>query len=66
MISLHALTGIKTADTMQVKVGIGNHQFTALINSRSTHNFISGPAVEHVGLRFHANPGASVTVANGD
>ena len=65
LISLHAITGIRTADTMQVKVGIGNHQFTALIDSGSTHNFISGPAAHHVGLRFHNSYGATVAVANG-
>jgi len=52
LISLHALTGIRTADTMQVTVRMGNHQFTALLDSGSTHNFISGPAAQHVGLSF--------------
>jgi len=65
LLSLHAITGIRTTDTMQIKVGIGNHQFTALLDSGSTHNFISGPAAQHVGLCFHDSRGAYVTVANG-
>ena len=52
LLSLRVLTGIRIADTMQVKVRIGNHEFTALLDSGSTHNFISGPAAQHVGLSF--------------
>ena len=56
LISLHAVTGIGSADCMQVKVGIGNHQFTALLDSGSTHNFISSAAARHVGLSSVAQP----------
>jgi len=66
LISLHALTGIRTADTMQVKVRMGNHQITALLDSGSTHNFISGPAAQHIGLNFINSRGVNVIVANGD
>jgi len=50
LISLHAITGIHSVDTMQVKVGIRNHQFTALLDSGSTRNFISESAAQHVEL----------------
>jgi len=66
LISLHAVTGIGSADCMQVKVGIGNHQFTALLDSGSTHNFISSAAARHVGLTCTANRGVNVIVANGE
>ena len=66
LISLHALTGIQTADTMQVKVRMGNHQITALLDSGSTHNFISGLATQHIGLNFINSRGVNVIVANGD
>jgi hypothetical protein len=51
---------------MQVKVRMGNHQITALLNSGSTHNFISGPAVQHIGLNFINSHGVNVIVANAD
>jgi hypothetical protein len=63
LISLHAITGIRTEDTMQLEVPVGNPQFTTLIDSGSTHNFISGPAAHHVGLHFHNSNVANVVVA---
>ena len=60
LISLHALTGIRTADTMQVKVRMGNHQINALLDSGSTHNFISGLAAQHIGLNFINSRGVNV------
>lgn len=66
LISLHAITGIKTAETMQVRVRIGTQEFTALLDTGSTHNFVSKATTRHVGLHFGADTGASVTVANRD
>lgn len=66
LIALHAITGIRIEDTMQLKVGIGNHQFTTLVDSRSTHSFISAPLAQHVGLHCQDSRDANVTVANGD
>jgi hypothetical protein len=66
LISLSAITDIRTEDTMQINVRVGGHKFTALIDSGSTHNFISGPVVRHAGLQFHDKQCAHVTVANGD
>jgi len=66
LISLSAITGIRTEDTMQIRVRMGDQEFTALIDSGSTHNFINLPTGRRAGLRFHDSRGAHVTVANGD
>ena len=50
MISLNALTGIRTEDTMQLYIQIGNEQFVVLLDSGSTHNFVRGDVARHVGL----------------
>jgi len=44
LISLSAITGIRMEDTMQLRVQISAHEFRALLNSGSTHNFVSLPA----------------------
>ena len=44
MISLSTVTGIRARDTMQLHVRIGAHEFTALLDSGSTHNFINPDA----------------------
>lgn len=66
MISLSAVTGIRAGDTMQLRVKIGPHEFMALLDSGSTHNFINAPAASRAGLRFVDSGGAYVVVANGD
>ena len=40
-ISLHAIAGVRTRDTMQVVVQLGRVTVTTLIDSGSTHNFVS-------------------------
>ena len=50
MISLHAITGIRMEDTMQLYVTIGNEQFVALLDSGSTHNFMRGDVTRRVSL----------------
>ena len=66
LISLHAITGIRTEDTMQFRVNIGNHELTALVDSGSTHNFVSMEAARHIGLSIHDSKGKNVVIANGD
>ena len=66
LISLSAITGIRTADTMQLRVQVGDHELTTLLDSGSTHNFVSMNAARRVGLHFHDSGGAHVVVANGD
>jgi hypothetical protein len=65
-ISLNAITGIRGEDTMQVRVTIGTHEFTALLDSGSTTNFISLAAGRAAHLMFQSGGGAYVRVANGD
>jgi hypothetical protein len=66
VISLGAIAGIRTEDTMQLYVTIGNEQFVALLDFGSTHNFIRGDVARRVGLQFTPCPGAGIIVANGD
>jgi hypothetical protein len=65
-ISLSAIAGIPTAQTMQIYVQVGGEQCIALLDSGSTHNFISGEVAHRAGIRFRPCPSAGVTVANGD
>ena len=52
LISLSAITGIRAKDTMQVRVRISAHAFTVLLDSGSTHNFVSIPAAQRANLAF--------------
>lgn len=49
-ISLHAISGAKTSGTMQVKGTIGSLTTIVLVDSRSTHNFISEDIARKLGL----------------
>jgi hypothetical protein len=51
---------------MQLHIQIGAHEFTALLDSGSTHNFVSIPAARRAGLHFQDSCGTHVTVVNGD
>jgi len=66
LISLHAIAGFTTNDTMKVQVRIGETELIALLDSGSTSNFVSMEAAQQIGLHFHDSTGASVIVANGD
>ena len=66
MISLSAITGIRAQETMQLRVVCAGQEFTALLDSGSTHNFISELAARRAGVRFLDSAGAHVVVANGD
>jgi hypothetical protein len=66
LISLHAIAGVRSDDTMQVRVLVQEKEFTALIDTGSTHNFFSAHAAQAAELQFEANTGTKVTVANGD
>ncbi|XP_039820334.1 uncharacterized protein LOC120682466 [Panicum virgatum] len=66
LISLHAIAGLTTNDTMCVHVKIGEHNLIALLDSGSTSNFINQAVADDIGLHFHNSAGASVIVANGD
>ncbi|XP_066379502.1 uncharacterized protein [Miscanthus floridulus] len=66
MISLSAATGIRARDTMQLRIKIGTHELTTLLDSGSTHNFINPEAARSADLQFSDSAGAHVIVANGD
>ncbi|KAJ4788910.1 polyprotein [Rhynchospora pubera] len=65
-ISLHALTGIGTSQTMKLQVQVNNCTFIALVDSGSTHNFLSSTAACKIPTAFVPRPGVRVRVANGD
>jgi len=65
VVSLHAIAGIRTEDTMMVPVYIGGHRLTALLDSGSTHNFIHKDLMSRLGLAT-SSARLRVTVANGD
>lgn len=65
-ISLHAIAGVCTRDTMQVRVQLEQISLTDLLDSGSTHNFVSESAARHTGLCFIQRTDLAVTVANSD
>jgi len=66
LISLHAIAGLRTRDTMQVIAQLCHVTVTALLDSGSTHNFVSEAVAAHTGLCFIPRIDLAVTVANGD
>jgi len=64
--SLQALAGVPVADTMQVTVGLGPASLVALLDSGSTHNFISEAAALRTGLPLQQGPRLTAMVANGE
>lgn len=65
-VSLHALTGIHTSDTIQLATRVASDTLHALVDSGSTHCFISTGAAQRLGLHPTPRPGLTVGVANGD
>jgi hypothetical protein len=65
-ISLHALTGIKTGETMQVTARIGNEVFHALLDSGSTHSFIAETAATRLSLPLMGRANLFAMVADGE
>jgi hypothetical protein len=50
LISLLAMAGIRTSETMQVHIQLGEASLLALLDSGSTHNFVSEEAVARTSL----------------
>lgn len=65
-ISLHALTGITAADTLKLRVRVAGADLVALVDTGSTHTFISTDIASKLGLHATPRPGLSVKVANGE
>ena len=66
VVSLHAMAGIKMAKTMLLPVTINGERLTTLVDTGSTHNFLSGDAMRRLALQPSGAEKFSVTVANGD
>ena len=65
-ISLHALTSWSTPRTIRIKAQIGHHQLKVLIDSGSTHNFLSEKMAEILQLPITPTKPFVVRVANGN
>jgi hypothetical protein len=65
-VSLHALTGLCSANTMQLMLHVNGKQLRALVNFGSTHSFIHEAVVHALGLDIMRRPGLSVKIANGE
>jgi hypothetical protein len=66
VVSLHALAGICTENTMIMLVVLKGACFLALLDTGSTHNFLQGAAMTRLGLTPLNGDQLWVTVANGD
>jgi hypothetical protein len=64
--SLQALAGVPVADTMRLAVALGATSLVTLLNSGSTHNFISEEAARLSGLPLRQRPRLTAMVANGE
>ena len=56
VISLHTIAGVHTRETMRVPVSLAGAACTALLDSGSTHNFISEIAAACTGSSLHHEP----------
>jgi len=64
--SLQAVAGVPVAGTMQIRVALGAAALVALLDSGSTHNFISEAAARRSGLPLRQRPRLTALVANGE
>jgi hypothetical protein len=64
--SLQAVAGVPMAGTMQIVVALGVASFVALLDSGSTHNFISEEAARRSSLPLRQRPRLTALVANGE
>jgi hypothetical protein len=66
VVSLHALAGIQTENTMIMHVVLKGTCFLALLDTGSTHNFPQGAAMICLSLTPLGGEQLRVTMANGD
>nr|DAD19760.1 TPA_asm: hypothetical protein HUJ06_021223 [Nelumbo nucifera] len=64
-VSLHAITGHTPGRIMKVKGKVGGEEVTALVDSGSTHNFLSTKLAQRVGLKPTKDGQFKVAVVNG-
>jgi hypothetical protein len=62
--SLHAIIGIRTEDTMQLRVALNGQELLALLDTGSTHNFIDCTAAQRSRITLEPTLGRHVKVAN--
>ncbi|XP_066163758.1 uncharacterized protein [Oryza sativa Japonica Group] len=65
-VSLHAIAGVRFSDTMQVHINMGGANLLALLDSGSTHKFVSMAAASRTKLKLLPRGQMQVTVANGE
>ncbi|EXB66633.1 hypothetical protein L484_024930 [Morus notabilis] len=63
-ISLHVITGQQNARTMQLRAIMEGHLVLGLVDSGSTHNFISVAAAQRLGVKVQPQYGFNISVAN--
>ena len=56
LFSLHAIAGVRFTNTMQLDVVLGGTSLIALLDSGSTHNFISESVAQRTGLPLQRHP----------
>lgn len=66
LISLHAIVGVRTSETMQVHIHLGGATLLALLDSGSTHNFVFEDVASRTALNLLPRCNMKVTVANGE
>jgi hypothetical protein len=66
VVSLYALAGIRTTNSMVVPVMIKGERLLALLDTGSTHNFLRGDTMQRLGLATSGGDQLRVTVANSD
>lgn len=66
-ISLNAISGIDGASTMRLVTRIADEQVVTIVDSDSTHNFITNERAQRIGLPLQpVRQGLRMVVANGD
>ncbi|WVZ89763.1 hypothetical protein U9M48_036128 [Paspalum notatum var. saurae] len=65
-ISLHTISGVRTSQTTQVPLRWRSTVLHALLDSESSHNFVSAAAAASIGIPFHRRDGLQATIANGE
>ncbi|KAL4301787.1 hypothetical protein GQ457_10G024180 [Hibiscus cannabinus] len=65
VLSLQAMWGTAKWETMRLKMTVGGIELLALVDSGSTHNFISLSAAKQLDLRIEKRCNLKVTIADG-
>ena len=66
VVSMYALAGIRTENTMLLPVSLKGELLLALLDTRSTHTFLQGHVMRRLGLSSSGAAHLHVTVASGE